>query len=198
MLTKNNFAIAALATKEAGGRWALHTLHVSPNKTLVTDGNQMTMVTTLGEPETFEPFTMSREQALQVSKTIGRTDVLPETYTGDNVLIHTDSALSSVPKPEGRFPEYARVLPKLDDGYHTLQMDAHLLKKVVDVFAKLAKGKSGFPAQITMHLNPEKKRLVLITETAEGQKVQSIIMGMLGDDIVFEEPLAVVPERVVA
>jgi hypothetical protein len=138
MHNRNNFAIGALVAKAEDPRFALPNVQVHADKTVVTDGSVLALVSATDTPNDsfpvidhvtatteFEPFLLPVAQAAAITKAIPNERLLTALnhavigVNGDGeskVIATTDleaKTVFKVDEPEGRFPEWEMALKEI-------------------------------------------------------------------------------------
>ena len=155
MLNRNNFAIAKLATADTSrygaSRYGLNSIRVEHDRTVVTDGRLLLVMTGDSVPESaypiipgFNPTTvlnpiinLSRETALAIAKAIPKTKlpalnhaVIGTNSDGDAAIATTDLSSSQTFKAidgGGSFPNYGEVIPAKSEATAVISFDPRLM-----------------------------------------------------------------------
>lgn len=209
MLNKHNLAIASLASKDQS-RFTLNGILVRPDCTVVTDGHQLTMVTTPKDdiesfPELpgaapacrdFKPFILPSAAAADVAKSLpkGRkTKTLPilnnaavsaDTREGDYAVLMTTDLETARPfrvrKMAGNFPDFERVIPKRSDSTFRIRFNAELLVRVLNQCVSLM-SEERIP-MVELSFTDSAGPVRIDCESADtGQKMTSVVMPCAGE-----------------
>lgn len=200
MLNRHNFNIAALAAKDEN-RFTLNGILIEPNKTIVTDGHQLTYVT--GSTATmfgargveasteFKPFVLAVADCLALSKQAKKGDTIGVQYietpseSAENPLptidikaaAHLSNAMVNANPLKGNFPDYQRVFPKDEKYVASVCIDAALLSDVVKQAVSFQKENSGRLSPMRIDLADDERTPIRLTCTnTHGQEFYSIIM----------------------
>jgi hypothetical protein len=205
MLNKYNLNLAQLASTEAS-RSALQGIFVTPNETVVTDGHQLTRVTTpdyalesfpqiagINPTAEFKPFTMPTADALAAAKMLPAKTRIPvlnnavlEVSTVNDApavkLGATDldsPQVRNIKPVAGNFPDWERHMPKKEHATQAISFNVHLLMSVLKQFDTFTKGISG--QQITLYLKDENSAIFIEANGGDGQLMQSAVMPCRGE-----------------
>lgn len=165
MLNRHNFEIAALAPQDED-RLTLCGVYVTPESTMVTDGRQAVVVSSVEatqpglfpemegvEPaDFFSPFILDRESALKVAKAIPKKALDEARYAiVDATTEGAERAMVSVndmyrqevlraKKIPGTFPDVSKVFKDPEKAKYVMAIDPHLLVEVLKAVQKFCKG----------------------------------------------------------
>ena len=215
-LNAHNLNLAKLAATEAS-RFTINAMHVSETHTTVTDGHQLTRVDLAKQPvdsapsitgmklqRKWKPFLLPADTALEAAKALPKKPLLPAcsvAWVGEDADDKTlrigvtdleKPRILQARKPQGNFPDYERVMPKVDTADYQIVLDANLLGRVLDYarkFALDAKGQAPVKLSFWKHrkntVQPEKYgkwQPLAITVEADnrdtGQHMLSVVMPL--------------------
>lgn len=198
MLNRHNLELAKLAPKDTS-RYTFNGIHVSPERTIVTDGHYLVTVAlqdsksedfpaTEGiEPtDSFPPFILPTDAALDVAKSIPKRAINPiyhsvaigakSSVNGTVVMAVPDLDNPRVFQPrkiDGQYPNVDQVIPKREDAKFTISFDLELLSKLTGHLAKMADGKN-HEAVFTFTGAESPVRIDL--QTTDSQDVVAVLM----------------------
>jgi DNA polymerase III sliding clamp (beta) subunit (PCNA family) len=160
MLNKHNLSIASFTSKEAS-RYTLNGILVNPDSTVATNDHYLVWVS--GNPEstakdyphipgfagasdTFVPFILGRDAALAIAKVTPSKESIPVL---NHVAVSEDGsvmAVTDLDRPqvfpiqpvEGKYPDYAAVIPKFEDAVARISVNAEYLAAIAKQFAGFA------------------------------------------------------------
>ena len=146
MLNKNNFEIAKLCPKMSKySLYPFHGIRVTPTVTTVTEGHVLLQVSGIGEPESFEPFTLNAKAALKIANALPAGEEAPSlnhaaikpAAEGKRIVIevtNTDLDLESysISPIEGQYPATDKVIPAMDGATMELCLDLDLLVPLLE------------------------------------------------------------------
>ncbi|HYT08947.1 MAG TPA: hypothetical protein VEL77_14985 [Rugosimonospora sp.] len=207
LLNRHNLNIAALCSKEAS-RFSLQALYVTPQATVETDGHQLVSVTlapglqaeSFPEPpntpkavDEWKPFLLPASEALAIAKALPKKSKIPALECAavtDETDGHGHSAISVTDlefarvfrtrKPEGNFPDYERIMPKLKNATFQVAFDAALLVRVLNRIVAFQQGqgnaKGGNPATVTFSFTDKNHAVRLDAKGGEDQQLTAVVM----------------------
>lgn len=201
MLNRNNFQIASLASTDAG-RYSTDGIKIEPDRTIVTDGTVLVIVTQDDiKPEdypviegfdpapNFNPFIISRKAALDIAKSIPKCSIpvlnrvnvgQPTNGNGSRhyaALAVTDLEHHLIHRPAisgDSFPNPDSVMPK-GAADRTVGINPKLLGAVLAQFVKAG------AENVRLDLyadNPHPQPVKLSANLEDGQSITALIMPM--------------------
>lgn len=215
MLNKHNLNIAALCSKE-DSRFSLNSIQVTRDYTAETDGHQLMMVTRpkveegmMPDPELNRGFAMGAGQkdfllpasvALELSKKLPRKPLVPvfenavvqsEGKSPDAVLAYADKRgdiqTMRSKKPEGTFPDFQRIMPKVEASTFQIGLNVQLLKGIAAQFVSFLEGQKT-PA-VRCYFKSATEAVLIEAENEEGQKMTAVLMPCRWEDIPNSKPV---------
>ena len=200
MLNHNNFAIAKLASKD-DSRFTLRGILVTENKTVVTDGHMLAVVTGTPEDATetqeraaLTSFIMPSADALGVAVAskggyLGLADIPYSKNKECKINTKTNSSMVLNIQPlEGNYPDYERVIPSMDKYTVRVKLDAVLVAAMIAQLNEFMKNKNESKNSFVLSLAPDAVTkevsgpVILEAENAMGQTFKGLIMPMRMDD----------------
>ncbi len=204
-LNKKNLDIAVLTSTEAS-RFTLNAILVSDEGTTVTDGHCLVHVSL---PEQFAldsipempgftnvektgNFLLSRDAALEISKAIPKSKVLPilnNAFVGVPLkeglasFMTTDLENPKVftpRKPEGNFPDYERCVPKKEDARFAIGLNLDVIIPVLQQAKKFLNGER-CPGVVLRFTKPSEA--IRIDCACDGQTFTGIAMPLRVSDV---------------
>lgn len=207
LLNRHNLNIAALCSKDPS-RFALNAIYITPQATVETDGHQLVSVTlppgltaesfpappnTPSAVDDWKPFLLPASEALAIAKALPKKSALPvlqcaavtdETdNNGHSAISVTDLEFARVfrtRKPEGNFPDYGRILPKLEAATFQVSFNAALLVRVLNQVVAFQQGqgnaKGGHPATVTFSFVDANHAVRLDAKGGEDQRLTAVVM----------------------
>jgi hypothetical protein len=170
-----------------------------------TDGHQMVIVTMpkteasafpelTGAPiptNTFEPFVMGAPDAIRIAKLLPLKSTIPvlqhaaictgatsETGARTVPVLTTDLSSSqthSVRALDGNFPDYKRVMPKLEETTFKVGFDAKKMKALMAQFESFMKNKTG-PLLVDFYFTAENSAVRMEASGGDDQQMTAILM----------------------
>jgi len=201
MLNRHNLTIASLASKEAS-RYALGSILIAPERTVVTDGRLLATVSTPTLPaesvptidgfaptNTFRPFQLPAEDAMAIAKAIPKSTNLPilenafvDAGTDGKAKIAVTNLESSrvfeIRKPAGSYPQVDQVIPALEDSEIAIALNPNLLISLLRALVPLLEKDSGFILRVKDAKTPIR---LDFESTQSGQRGIGILMPMQGE-----------------
>lgn len=215
MLNKHNLSIAALCDKTPS-RFALSAIQVTSRETVETDGHQLIRVTVPPEmkaenfpvipnmepvTDEYKPFLLPAEAALAIAKYLPKKPAVPiiscagvsaETDKGEFAVVGTTDLEFSRPfrarKPAGAFPDYTRVLPKIESAGFRIQFDANVLSPVLKQIVSFCDNKKSAAHCILSFSDPDSS-VRIDAKNSEGQELTAVVMPLRMKEVGFQIPL---------
>ncbi len=204
MLNKHNLNIAALASKEAS-RFSLAGIHVSKERTAVTDGHVLmtvtrptcaaaTFPTPPGAPEATDehkPFIMPTADALAIAKQLPKKSSIPvilnaaicvESPADSSRVVRiltTDlerSQTNNVRPVDGNFPDIQRVMPDASKSKFRICLDVTKLISVLQQFDKFANEAGPNHKPVRLYFTDNQHAVRIDADGGDGQHMTGVVM----------------------
>ena len=206
MLNKANLLVTEFASKEES-RYTMQAIQVTPEATIATNGYYLAWVSTSrmspenfpvvegfdGGQKDFQPFLLDLGSAKQISKALPKNTTIPvlgfaaihTTEDGDG-KVHPQICVADLERPQvfhpkvpdGKFPNYQAIMPKIEDEMFSIALDADYLVTIAKAFAAFVPGKGR--RVVLRFYKPDEAVRLDATNGEQGMTV--VLMSMRNDD----------------
>lgn len=207
MLNKHNFSMAEFAGGET--RYALDCIHITPEETVVTNGESLVKVTLPKAPlenfppvdgvkpsVKFKPFSISAAVAAKIGKAIPNDKQIPalnfaaidgkRTDAGENAIFAVSDLetpqVFSPRKSTTPYPKYQEVIPDKEKATFSIALNAEHLAKLAKAAGKFQDGRWG-NNEVRLYFTEQEKPVLMEAVNSEtGQTWTGVLMPMRMED----------------
>lgn len=199
MLNKRALSIATLVSNEES-RFTLNGVLVTPDKIVETDGHQLIVATlptitpesfpTGNATKDFKPFLLPKKMAQEIERALPKKSSIPvlecaavtvdEDGKASIVVTDLESTRTWKPNMSGNFPDYERVMPKLENAEYQCCYDARLLVRVLNEVGAFSS--DPHKADCILSFQGPDQAVRIDRRDGSGQEITAVVMPMRGDE----------------